>query len=183
MEDQIREILSQLGENPDREGLRRTPLRVAESYRFLTSGYDEDLRAIVNGALYDDPADEMVAVCNVEMYSLCEHHMLPFVGKAHVAYLPDGKIIGLSKIPRIIDMFARRLQVQERLTTQIAEAVMEVLEPRGVGVLIEADHFCMRMRGVEKQSSYAITSCMLGGFRSDARTRSEFLTLVRQGTR
>jgi len=183
MEDEIREILSQLGENPDREGLRRTPQRVAESYRFLTSGYGEDLKAIVNGALYEDPADEMVAVCNVEMYSLCEHHMLPFVGKAHVAYLPQGKIIGLSKIPRIIDMFARRLQVQERLTTQIAEAVMEVLEPRGVGVLIEADHFCMRMRGVEKQSSYAITSCMLGGFRSDARTRSEFLTLVRQGTR
>ena len=183
MEDQIREILTRLGEDPDRQGLRRTPQRVAESYRFLTSGYHADLRAIVNGAIYDDPADEMVAVCNIEMYSLCEHHMLPFVGKAHVAYLPQGKIIGLSKIPRIVDMFARRLQVQERLTTQIAEAVMEVLDPRGVGVLIEADHFCMRMRGVEKQSSYAITSCMLGGFRSDARTRSEFLTLVRQGTR
>ena len=183
MEDQIREILTAIGEDPTRKGLVRTPRRVAESYRFLTSGYDTDLKAIVNGAIYEDPADEMVAVCNIEMYSLCEHHMLPFVGKAHVAYLPQGKIIGLSKIPRIVDMFARRLQVQERLTTQIAEAVMEVLDPRGVGVLIEADHFCMRMRGVEKQSSYAITSCMLGGFRSDARTRSEFLTLVRQGTR
>ncbi len=183
MEDQIRAILTAIGEDPTRKGLVRTPQRVADSYRFLTSGYDTDLKAIVNGAIYEDPADEMVAVCNIEMYSLCEHHMLPFVGKAHVAYLPQGKIIGLSKIPRIVDMFARRLQVQERLTTQIAEAVMEALEPRGVGVLIEADHFCMRMRGVEKQSSYAITSCMLGGFRSDARTRSEFLTLVRQGTR
>jgi GTP cyclohydrolase I len=183
MEDQIRAILTAIGEDPTRKGLIRTPQRVAESYRFLTSGYETDLKAIVNGAIYEDPADEMIAVCNIEMYSLCEHHLLPFVGKAHVAYLPQGKIIGLSKIPRIVDMFARRLQVQERLTTQIAEAVMEVLEPRGVGVLIEADHFCMRMRGVEKQSSYAITSCMLGGFRSDARTRSEFLTLVRQGTR
>ena len=150
-----------------------------ESLEFLTSGYSQDLLALVNGAIYEDAADEMVLVSNIEMYSLCEHHMLPFVGKAHVAYLPRGRIIGLSKIPRIVDMYARRLQVQERLTTQIAKAIQEVLNPIGVGVLIEADHFCMRMRGVAKQSSFAVTSCMLGGFRSDARTRSEFLTLVK----
>ena len=181
MENHIREILKAVGEDPDRQGLRRTPERVAETMAFLTSGYSMDLSTIVNGAIYDDPADEMVVVANIEMYSLCEHHMLPFAGKAHVAYLPKGRIIGLSKIPRIVDMYARRLQVQERLTTQVANALMEVLEPQGVGVLIEADHFCMRMRGVEKQSSFAVTSCMLGGFRSDARTRSEFLTLVQRG--
>ena len=181
MENHIREILKAVGEDPDRQGLRRTPERVAETMAFLTSGYSMDLSTIVNGASYDDPADEMVVVANIEMYSLCEHHMLPFAGKAHVAYLPKGRIIGLSKIPRIVDMYARRLQVQERLTTQVANALMEVLEPQGVGVLIEADHFCMRMRGVEKQSSFAVTSCMLGGFRSDARTRSEFLTLVQRG--
>jgi len=181
MENHIREILKAVGEDPDRQGLRKTPERVADTMAFLTSGYSMDLSAIVNGAIYDDPADEMVVVANIEMYSLCEHHMLPFAGKAHVAYLPKGRIIGLSKIPRIVDMYARRLQVQERLTTQVANALMEVLEPQGVGVLIEADHFCMRMRGVEKQSSFAVTSCMLGGFRSDARTRSEFLTLVQCG--
>ena len=181
MENHIREILKAIGEDPGRQGLRKTPERVAESMAFLTSGYAVDLSAIVNGAIYDDPADEMVVVANIEMYSLCEHHMLPFAGKAHVAYLPQGRIIGLSKIPRIVDMYARRLQVQERLTTQVANALMEVLQPQGVGVLIEADHFCMRMRGVEKQSSFAVTSCMLGGFRSDARTRSEFLTLVQRG--
>ena len=180
MEDQIRAILEHIGEKPDREGLRRTPQRVRESLTFLTSGYRMSLAEIVNGAIYEDTADEMILVCGVEMYSLCEHHILPFVGKAHVAYLPDGKIIGLSKIPRIIDMYARRLQVQERLTTQIAEAIMEVLQPKGVGVLVEADHFCMRMRGVQKQSSYAVTSCMLGRFRADPRTRSEFLNLVQQ---
>ena len=147
---------------------------------YLTSGYGQNLSELVNGAIYDDPADEMILVADIEMYSLCEHHMLPFVGKAYVAYLPKGKIIGLSKIPRIVDMYARRLQVQERLTTQIAQALMQVLDPIGVGVLIEADHFCMRMRGVSKQSSFATTSCMLGGFRSDARTRSEFLTLVQR---
>ena len=183
MEDQVHEILLALGEDPQRQGLRRTPVRVSEALRYLTSGYSQDLQSIVNGAIYEDTADEMILVANIEMYSLCEHHMLPFVGKAHVAYLPKGKIIGLSKIPRIVDMYARRLQVQERLTTQIAHAVMEVLDPIGVGVLIEADHFCMRMRGVAKQSSYATTSCMLGGFRSDARTRSEFLTLVRPSRR
>jgi GTP cyclohydrolase I len=180
MEEHVRAILEALGEDPRREGLRRTPERVAESLSFLTSGYGQDLKELVNGAVYEDPADEIIAVCNIEMYSLCEHHLLPFVGKAHVAYLPDGRILGLSKIPRIVDMFARRLQVQERLTTQIAEAVKEVLKPRGVGVLIEADHLCMRMRGVEKQSSYAVTSCMLGRFRADARTRAEFLNLARR---
>jgi GTP cyclohydrolase I len=180
MEDHVAAILRALGEDPLREGLRRTPFRVRESLEFLTSGYRADLKAIVNGAIYEDAADEMIAVCNIEMYSLCEHHLLPFVGKAHVAYLPKGKIIGLSKIPRIVDMYARRLQVQERLTTQIASALMEVLEPAGCGVVIEADHFCMRMRGVEKQSSYAVTSCLLGRFRADARTRSEFLQLARR---
>jgi len=182
MEDLIRQLLQEVGEDTEREGLRKTPGRFAEALQFLTSGYDRSLEEIVNGAIFEDPADEMIAVCDIELYSLCEHHMLPFVGKAQVAYLPRGKIIGLSKIARIVDMYARRLQVQERLTTQIAQALMEVLEPAGVGVLIDADHFCMRMRGVEKQSSFAVTSCMLGRFRSDARTRSEFLTLVR-GTR
>ncbi|MHC4547692.1 MAG: GTP cyclohydrolase I FolE [Planctomycetota bacterium] len=180
MEEHIREILVQLGEDPGRRGLRRTPGRVEESLKYLTSGYGKDLHELVNDAVFEDDADEIIAVCNIEMYSLCEHHLLPFVGKAHVAYLPGGKIIGLSKIPRVVDMYARRLQVQEKLTTQIAQALMEVLEPRGVGVVIEADHFCMRMRGVEKQSSYAVTSCMLGRFRADARTRAEFLNLVQQ---
>ncbi|MHC4133909.1 MAG: GTP cyclohydrolase I FolE [Planctomycetota bacterium] len=180
MEDQVREIILQLGEDPRRQGLRRTPQRTAESLKFLTSGYGERLEELVNGAIFEDNADEIVAVCNIEMYSLCEHHLLPFVGKAHVAYLPGGKIIGLSKLPRLVDMYARRLQVQERLTTQIAQALMQVVEPRGVGVVIEADHFCMRMRGVEKQSSYAVTSCMLGRFRADARTRAEFLNLVQR---
>ena len=183
MDDHIREILKGLGEDPDREGLVKTPRRVRESLGYLTSGYRMQVSEVVNGAVFADEADEMIAVCNIEMYSLCEHHMLPFVGKAHVAYLPDGKIIGLSKIPRVVDMYARRLQTQERLTTQIATAIKEALQPRGVGVLIEADHFCMRMRGVEKQSSYAVTSCMLGRFRADARTRAEFLMLVQQTRR
>ncbi len=183
MEAHVREILKAIGEDPGRQGLLRTPSRVEESLRFLTSGYGLSLAEVVNGAVFEEAADEMIAVCNIEMYSLCEHHMLPFVGKAHVAYLPNGRILGLSKIPRIVDMYARRLQVQERMTTQIAEAIMSVVKPKGVGVLIEADHFCMRMRGVEKQSSYAVTSCMLGGFRSDARTRSEFLQLVQQARR
>ena len=180
MEEHVREILRGLGEDPGREGLKKTPARVAEALSYLTSGYGMTLDEIVNGAIFHEPADEMVVVANIETYSLCEHHMLPFVGRAHVAYLPNDRIIGLSKIPRILDMYARRLQVQERLTTQVAEALMDVLQPRGVGVLIEADHFCMRMRGVAKQSSFAVTSCMLGRFRSDARTRSEFLTLVQQ---
>jgi GTP cyclohydrolase I len=183
MEDAVREILRAIGEDPAREGLLKTPARVAEALSFLTSGYGERLEDVVNGAVFEEAADEIIAVCNIEMYSLCEHHLLPFVGKAHVAYLPKGKVVGLSKIPRIVDMFARRLQVQERMTTQIAQALMDVVEPRGVGVLIEADHFCMRMRGVQKQSSYAVTSCMLGRFRADARTRAEFLNLVQQARR
>jgi len=180
MEKHVTAILRAVGEDPGRAGLKATPRRVRESFEYLTSGYGMDLKAIVNGAIYDDPADEMIAVCNIEMYSLCEHHLLPFVGKAHVAYLPKGRIIGLSKIPRIVDMYARRLQVQERMTTQIATALMDVLKPRGCAVVVEADHFCMRMRGVEKQSSYAVTSCMLGRFRADARTRAEFLQLVQK---
>jgi GTP cyclohydrolase I len=183
MDEPIREILREIGEDPEREGLVKTPQRWLDAMRFLTHGYGMDLARVVNGAIFEDPADEMVTIRDIEMYSMCEHHMLPFVGKAHVAYLPKGKIIGLSKIPRIVDMFARRLQVQERLTTQIANALMEVLKPQGVGVVIEADHYCMRMRGVQKQSSYAVTSCMLGRFRSDARTRAEFLNLVQQGRR
>jgi len=183
MEDAVRKILEHIGEDTSRQGLERTPERVRRTFEFLTSGYGKTPAEIVNGAIFEDPADEMIAVCNIEMHSLCEHHLLPFAGKAHVAYLPKGKIIGLSKIPRIVDIYARRLQVQERLTTQIAEAVMDVLHPQGVGVVIEADHFCMRMRGVEKQSSYAVTSCMLGGFRSDPRTRAEFLNLVQQTRR
>jgi len=183
MEKLVRDLLTALGEDPDREGLKKTPQRVEDSLRFLTSGYTEKLADVVNGAIFEEPADEMIAVCNIELYSLCEHHMLPFVGKAHVAYLPEGRVVGLSKIPRIVDMYARRLQVQERLTTQIAQALMDVVAPRGVGVMIEADHLCMRMRGVEKQSSYAVTSCMLGRFRADARTRAEFLNLVQQAKR
>ncbi len=183
MEDAVRKILEHIGEDTSRQGLERTPERVRRAFEFLTSGYGKTPADVVNGAIFEDPADEMIAVCNIEMHSLCEHHLLPIAGKAHVAYLPKGKIIGLSKIPRLVDIYARRLQVQERLTTQIAEAVMDVLQPMGVGVVIEADHFCMRMRGVEKQSSYAVTSCMLGGFRSDPRTRAEFLNLVQQTRR
>ncbi len=180
MEEHVRAILAGMGEDPGREGLLKTPQRVRESLEFLTSGYGASLEQVVNGAVYEETVDEMIAVCDIEMYSLCEHHMLPFVGKAHVAYLPNGRILGLSKLPRIVDMFARRLQVQERLTQQIADAVVHVLEPKGVGVVVEADHFCMRMRGVEKQSSYAVTSCMRGRFRSDPRTRSEFLNLTQR---
>ncbi|MDH3591248.1 MAG: GTP cyclohydrolase I FolE [Planctomycetota bacterium] len=180
MKKQIRKVLEAIGEDPDRKGLERTPERVEDSYKFLTSGYGKKVKDVVNGAVFKEKADDMIALCNIEMHSLCEHHLLPFVGRAHVAYLAEDRIIGLSKIPRIVDIFARRLQVQERMTRQIAEALMDVLEPQGVGVVIEADHFCMRMRGVEKQSSYAVTSCMLGRFRSDARTRAEFLNLVQQ---
>ena len=175
----IRTLLGQLGEDPAREGLLRTPARVAESLEFLTSGYGVDVDALVNDALYREDVDEMVVVRDIEVYSLCEHHLLPMFGKCHVAYLPKERIIGLSKIPRIVDAFARRLQVQERLTTQVATALERHLEPRGVGVVIEASHLCMMMRGVEKQNSRAITSCMLGRFRSDEKTRAEFLDLIR----
>ena len=172
-------MLRELGEDPSREGLRRTPARVAEAMRFLTQGYGQDLDALVNGAVFEEQVDELVVVKDIELYSLCEHHMVPFFGKCHVGYLPRGKIIGLSKIPRLVDVFARRLQVQERLTNQIASALFTILAPRGVGVVIEAQHLCMMMRGVEKQNSRAVTSSLLGTFRSDARTRSEFLDFVR----
>jgi len=180
----IEQILNELGEDPSREGLRETPKRVDKSLRFLTSGYHTNIEKLVNDALFSDNYDEMVIVKDIDMFSLCEHHMLPFFGKCHVAYLPQGKIIGLSKIPRIVNAFSRRLQVQERLTTQVAECLQKTLKPAGVGVVIEALHLCMSMRGVEKQSSYTTTSSMLGCFKSDARTRSEFLSLIQpQGTR
>ena len=174
-----RDLLAALGEDPEREGLRSTPRRVSESLRYLTSGYQVDLHKLINGAIFDGPDDEMVVVRDIEMYSLCEHHMLPFFGKAHVGYLPRGRVIGLSKVPRIVDAFAHRLQVQERLTMQIAEAIMETVKPLGVGVVIEANHLCMMMRGVQKQNSRAVTSCMLGGFKKDNRTRAEFLSFIR----
>ena len=176
------DILARLGEDPSREGLVRTPDRFEKAMRFLTSGTTMDLDKIINGALFSVAYDEMVIVKDIEFFSLCEHHLLPFFGKIHVAYLPGAKVIGLSKIPRIVDMFARRLQVQERLTQQIAETIQEVLDPRGVGVVCEARHFCMMMRGVEKQHSGAVTSAMLGAFRTDRATREEFLSLANRNS-
>jgi GTP cyclohydrolase IA len=173
------DILRELGEDPEREGLAKTPNRVAESLRYLTSGYRQDVDQVLNGALFSVCCDEMVIVRDVELFSLCEHHLLPFFGRCHVAYVPNRQVIGLSKVARLIDVFARRLQVQERLTTQIAETLMEKVRPQGVGVIIEARHLCMIMRGVEKQNSVAVTSSMLGCFRENAQTREEFLTLVR----
>jgi GTP cyclohydrolase IA len=178
--DAIRGILRDLGENPGREGLAKTPARVAQSFRFLTQGYHQDVDKILNGALYSVSYDEMVIVKDIEIFSLCEHHLLPFFGRCHVAYVPTDKVIGLSKIPRLVDMFARRLQVQERLTTQIAEVIMDKIHPQGVGVVIEARHLCMIMRGVEKQNSIAVTSSMLGVFRDCDQTRAEFLRLIRE---
>jgi GTP cyclohydrolase I len=175
----IKDLLKELGEDPYREGLDKTPERVAKSLGYLTSGYGKTVAEVLNGAIFTEPYDEMVVVKDIEVYSLCEHHLLPFFGKAHIAYLPAGRIVGLSKLARLVDMFARRLQVQERLTTQIAEALQETLQPAGVGVVIEAFHFCMMMRGVEKQNSQAITSCMLGAFRDCRETREEFLHLIR----
>jgi GTP cyclohydrolase I len=174
----IHEVLGRLGEDPARDGLARTPERVDKALRFLTSGYEMDLQKILNGALYDVKYDEMVVVKDIEFFSLCEHHMLPFFGKMHVAYLPEKKVIGLSKIPRVVDMFARRLQIQERLTQQVAQTIQEAVRPLGVGVICEARHFCMMMRGVEKQHSGAMTSAMLGAFRDRKDTRDEFLALV-----
>ncbi|MBV8476096.1 MAG: GTP cyclohydrolase I FolE [Acidobacteria bacterium] len=179
-EDLVREMLVRLGEDPDREGLALTPQRVRKSLQFLTRGYTEDPESLLKGALFTVNYDEMVIVKDIEMFSLCEHHMLPFFGKVHVAYIPDGKVIGLSKIPRLIEIFSRRLQIQERLTTQIAESVQRAIEPLGVGVVIEARHLCMMMRGVEKQHSSAVTSSMLGCFRDEQETRTEFLSLIRQ---
>ncbi len=175
----MRSILGELGEDPGREGLLSTPGRVAKSLRFLTRGYHQDLDKLLNGALFSVSYDEMVIVKDIEIFSMCEHHLLPFFGRCHVAYVPTDKVIGLSKIPRLVDMFARRLQVQERLTTQIAEAIMEKIHPQGVAVVIEARHLCMIMRGVEKQNSIAVTSSMLGLFRDCDQTRSEFLRLIR----
>jgi GTP cyclohydrolase I len=179
-EDLVREMLVRLKENPEREGLIRTPERVKKAYEYLTRGYNEDPEALLKNALFTVTYDEMVIVKDVEMFSLCEHHMLPFFGKVHVAYIPNGKVIGLSKIPRLIEIFSRRLQIQERLTTQIAETIQKVIQPQGVGVVIEARHLCMMMRGVEKQHSAAVTSSMLGCFREEQETRTEFLSLIRQ---
>jgi GTP cyclohydrolase IA len=176
--DIVRRELELIGEDPERDGLLRTPERVARSLSFLTAGYNQSAREVVGAGLFAESHQNMIMVRDIELYSMCEHHMLPFFGKAHVAYIPDGKIMGLSKIPRIVDVFARRLQVQERLTEQIAEAICEVLHPRGVGVVIEASHLCMMMRGVQKQNSRTITSALRGLFRSDPRTRDEFLRLA-----
>ena len=174
-------LMSGIGEDVHREGLRDTPMRAAKALEFLTKGYRENLDTIVNDAIFASDTDELVMVKNIELYSLCEHHLLPFIGKCHVAYLPAGKVLGLSKAARIVDMYARRLQIQENLTKQIAEAIQSVTGARGVGVVIEAQHLCMMMRGVEKQNSVMATSVMLGEFRTDTRTRSEFLTLIRPG--
>ena len=174
----MKEVIRALGEDPTRDGLTRTPERMEKALRYLTSGYSADLAQIVNGALFDVEYDEIVIVRDIEFFSMCEHHMLPFFGKAHVAYLPDRKVIGLSKIPRLVDVFARRLQIQERMTQQIAETIQELIHPRGVAVICEARHFCMMMRGVEKQHSGAITSAMLGAFRDNKETRNELLSLV-----
>jgi GTP cyclohydrolase I len=179
LENLVARALDEIGEDPSREGLARTPTRVAKSLRYLTSGYRQNPDKVLNDALFSVSYDEMVIVRDIEVFSLCEHHLLPFFGRCHVAYLPNRKVVGLSKIPRLVDVFARRLQVQERLTTQIAETIMEKVRPRGVGVIIEARHLCMIMRGVEKQNSVAVTSAMLGSFRNNAQTRNEFLNLVR----
>jgi GTP cyclohydrolase I len=179
MQELLREMLVRLGEDPGRDGLARTPERMQRSLEYLTKGYREDPEKLLKGALFNVDYDEMVIVKDIEMFSLCEHHLLPFFGKVHVAYIPKGRVIGLSKLPRLIDIFARRLQVQERLTTQIAETIQRAIEPQGVGVVIEARHLCMMMRGVEKQHSSAVTSSMLGVFRDEKETRDEFLSLIR----
>ena len=171
-------LLKEIGEDPNRDGLLRTPSRVAKSWEFFSRGYNQNLEDIVNNAIFEEDAKDMIIVRDVEFFSLCEHHLLPFFGKAHVGYIPSGKIVGLSKIPRIIDMFARRLQVQERLTHQIADAIMNAIDPLGVAVVMEGRHMCMQMRGVEKQNSFASTSAMLGQFRKSSETRSEFLSII-----
>jgi GTP cyclohydrolase IA len=179
--DLVRQMIAQLGEDPNREGLRRTPERFEKALRFLTSGYRQDPAKILNGAMFSVTYDEMVVVKDIEVYSLCEHHLLPFFGKCHVAYIPNKKVVGLSKIARLVNMYARRLQIQERLTSQIAQTLEDQLSPQGVGVIVEARHLCMVMRGVEKQHSAAMTSAMLGVFRENKQTRDEFLSLIRGG--
>ncbi len=180
-QDLLRELLVRLGEDPDRDGLVKTPERMQKALEYLTKGSKEDPNSVLTGALFDVSYDEMVIVKDIEMFSLCEHHILPFFGKVHVAYIPNGKVVGLSKIPRLVDIFARRLQIQERLTVQIAETIQDAIQPLGVGVVIEARHLCVMMRGVEKQHSSAVTSHMLGTFRSSDKTREEFLSLIRNG--
>jgi len=179
MQELIRKLLAELGEDPDREGLRDTPSRVARAYEFLTSGYQADVEQVLNNALFTVDYSEMVIVKDIDFYSLCEHHLLPFFGKCHVAYIPTNKVIGLSKIPRLVEVFARRLQVQERLTNQIADTIRDTINPLGVAVVMEATHLCMSMRGVQKQNSFAVTSAMLGAFRDHGRTRMEFLELIK----
>ncbi len=179
MEELTRQMLVRIGEDPTREGLVNTPRRVTEAWKFFTSGHTQDIDEVVNGAIFEECHDEMVMVHDIDFYSMCEHHLLPFFGKAHVAYIPDGRVVGLSKIPRLIEVFARRLQLQERLTSQIARSLQNVLQPRGVAVVIEADHMCMVMRGVQKTGTKTVTSSMLGAFREDRATRDEFLNLVR----
>jgi GTP cyclohydrolase I len=180
MEELIRRLLERLGEDPQREGLRRTPVRAAEAWKYMTNGYGQDPREILEKAMFTEQYDEMVLVRNIDVFSMCEHHLLPFFGKCHVAYIPDGRIVGLSKIVRLVEAYARRLQVQERLTAQIAESLQAVLRPQGVGVVIRAQHLCMTMRGVEKQNSEAVTSSMLGVFQSQGKTRREFFGLVQE---
>ncbi len=180
MQDVIRQLLAELGEDPSREGLLDTPKRVEKSLRFLTSGYTADLDEVINDALFTVDYNEMVIVRDIDFYSLCEHHLLPFFGKCHIAYIPQGRVIGLSKIPRLVEIFARRLQLQERMTCQIADTIRDKIRPLGVAVVIEGTHLCMSMRGVEKQNSFAVTSAMLGVFREDARTRMEFLELIKR---
>ncbi len=182
LKDLVAQMLVRLGENPEREGLEKTPARVERSLRYLTSGYEKDVAAVINGAVFEEQYDEMVLLRDIDIFSLCEHHLLPFYGKCHIAYIPRGKVIGLSKLPRIVEIFSRRLQIQERLTTQIADCLMENLQPHGVGVVVEALHLCMAMRGVEKQQSFAVTSSMLGVFRKDRGTRMEFLNLLRSNS-
>src|SRR5689334_3706590 len=180
MEDMFRNLLEAIGEDPQREGLLQTPTRAARAFEFLTNGYRQNLDDIINDAIFDSEASEIILVKDIELYSLCEHHLLPFIGRAHVAYIPHGKVIGLPKVARIVDVYARRLQLQENLTTQIAESLMSCLEPAGVAVVVEAKHLCMMMRGDEKQNSVMKTSCLLGSFKDDARTRSEFLSLLKE---
>ena len=179
MTERFRDIITLLGEDVQREGLVKTPERAAKAFHFLTRGYRQDISTLINDAVFTSDTDELVIIRNIEMYSMCEHHMLPFIGKCHVAYLPDGKVLGLSKIARIVDLFARRLQIQEVLTRQVAESVQKAIQGKGVGVVIEAQHMCMMMRGVEKQNSVMTTSCMLGHFRTQSQTRNEFLGLIR----